>query len=167
VLTLALGLNHQESTPTTTEVGDGSDLETLTDRSGKGVVGMEWDLKDLLNRNRVSAKNQELLLENGLTAQAFVSWLLYAASPGGNGIRDPIAHAISRLIPHPNRGAGDVYDELVELPANGLTELLTKELAGHRPWNRIWRKAIENSPSERLRKLADQLGVPVPDSGYW
>ncbi len=165
--TLALGLNHKENTPTTTDAGDGSDLETLTDRPGKGVVGMEWNLKDLLNRNRVSAKNQELLLENGLTAQAFVSWLLYAASPGGNGIRDPIAHAISRLIPHPNRGAGDVYDELAELPANELAEMLTKELTGHRPWNRIWRKAIENSPSERLQKLADHLGVPVPDSGYW
>jgi hypothetical protein len=67
---------------------------------------MEWNLSDLLVRNRVNAKNQDLLLENGLTAQAFVSWLFYAASSGGNGIRDPIAHTVSRLIPDPTRGAG-------------------------------------------------------------
>lgn len=165
--TLALGLKHAKNTSTTTGTEVESDLETTPGEVEKGVVGMEWKLKHLLNRNRVSAKNQEMLLENGLTAQAFVSWLLYAASPGGNGIRDPIAHAISRLIPHPDRGAGDVYDELAELPANELAELLTRELTGHRPWNRIWRKAMENSPRERLRKLADQIGVSVPDSGYW
>ena len=144
--TLALGLNHKKNTPTTTDADDRSDLETSTGEIGKGVVGMEWNLKDLLIRNRVSAKNQELLLENGLTAQAFVSWLLYAASTSGNGIRDPIAHAVCRLIPDPNRGAGGVFDQLAELPANELAEMLTRELTGQSPWNRIWRKAMEDAP---------------------
>jgi hypothetical protein len=76
--TLALGLNHKKNTSTTTGAGIEPDLAAESDSHEKGVVGMEWNLSDLLMRNRVSAKNQDLLLEKGLTAQAFVSWLLYA-----------------------------------------------------------------------------------------
>lgn len=165
--TLALGLKRAKNTPTTTGADEGSDLEAPSSKALKGVVGMDWNLKDLLVRNRVSAKNQELLLENGLTAQAFVSWLLYAASPGGNGIRDPIAHTISRLISHPDRGAGGAYDQLAELPANELAEIITRELTGYSAWNKTWRNAMEGAPRDRLRTLAYQLGVPIPDTGYW
>lgn len=165
--TLALGLKHAKNTPTTTRSKIESDLKTTPGGLEKGVVGMEWNLSDLFLRNRISAKNQELLLENGLTAQALVSWLLYAASTSGNGIRDPIAHAVSRLIPDPSRGAGGAFDQLSELPANELADMLTRELAGQSPWNQTWRKAMEGAPRSRLRTLADQLGVPVSDPGYW
>ena len=165
--TLALGLDHKNRTPTTTNAGIEPDLATESDSLEKVVVGMEWNLSDLLLRNRVSAKNQELLLGKGLTAQAFISWLLYAASTGGNGIRDPIAHSVSRLIPNPSRGAGGAFDELAELPANELADMLTKELAGQSPWNQIWQKTMEGAPRSRLRTLADQLGIPVSDLGNW
>lgn len=165
--TLALGLNHKKNTPTTTGSEIETDLEITPGVLKKGVVGMEWDLSDLLLRNRISAKNQELLLENGLTAQALVSWLLYAASTSGNGIRDPIAHAVSRLIPDPSRGSGGTFDQLSELPANELADMLTKELAGQSPWNQTWRKGMAGAPRSRLRTLADQLGVPVSGPGYW
>ncbi|MDI6694290.1 MAG: DnaA N-terminal domain-containing protein [Anaerolineales bacterium] len=165
--TLALGLNHNKNTPTTTDADGESDSEISASIIGKGVVGIEWNLSDLLLRNRISAKNQELLLEKGLTAQAFVSWLLYAASTSGNGIRDPIAHAVSRLISDPSRGAGGAFDQLSELPAKELAELLAREINGQSPWNQIWRKAMEGAPRSRLRTLADQLGVPVSNPGYW
>jgi hypothetical protein len=165
--TLALGLNHKKNTPTTTDADGESDSEISASIIGKGVVGMEWNLSDLLIRNRVSTKNQELLLVKGLTAQAFVSWLLYAASTSGNGIRDPIAHAVSRLIPDPSRGAGGAFDQLSDLPANELAEMLTREINGQSPWNQTWRKAMEGAPRSRLRTLADQLGVPVSGPGYW
>jgi len=165
--TLALGLNHKKNTPTTTDADGEPDLEIPASTIRKGGVGMEWNLSDLLLRNRVSAKNQDLLLGKGLTAQAFISWLLYAASTGGNGIRDPIAHTVSRLIPNPSRGAGGAFDELAELPANELADMLTRELAGQGPWNQIWRKTMEGAPRSRLRTLADQLGIPVSDSGNW
>lgn len=165
--TLALGLNHKKNTPTTTDADGEPDSEVSAGTIVKGVVGMEWYLSELLLRNRISVKNQELLLENGLTAQALVSWLLYAASTSGNGIRDPIAHAISRLIPDPSRGAGGAFDQLSELPANELADMLTRELAGQSPWNQIWRKTMEGAPRSRLRALADQLGVSVPEIGYW
>jgi len=157
--TLALGLNHYKNTPTTTDADDEPDSEIPASRIAKGVVGMEWDLSDLLVRNRIGAKNQELLLENGLTAQAFVSWLLYAASQGGNGIRDPIAHAVSRLIPDPSRGAGGALDQLAEMPANELVEMLTRELAGQNPWNQTWRKVMDGAQRIRLQTLAQQLGI--------
>jgi hypothetical protein len=165
--TLALGLNHKKNTPTTTDADREPDLEIPASIIGKGVVGMEWNLLDLLVRNRISAKNQELLLENGLTAQALVSWLLYAASTSGNGIRDPIAHAVSRLISDPSRSAGGAFDQLSELPANELADMLVREIDGQSPWSQTWRKAMEDAPRSRLRTLADQLGVPVSDPGYW
>jgi hypothetical protein len=165
--TLALGLKHEKNTPTTTVTGDESISEIPAGTSELGVVGCEWDLSELLARNRISVKNQQLLLKNGLTAQAFVSWLLYAASQNGNGIRDPIGHAVSRLIPDPTRGAGGAYDQLAGLPANELADLLTRELNGQSPRNQTWRKAMEGAPRLRLRTLADQLGVSVPESGYW
>ncbi len=162
--TLALGLHHKKNTSTTTDDGIESDLGDPFGRHDKGVVGMEWNLSELLSRNRVSTKNQELLLENGLTVQAFVSWLLYSASPAGDGIRDPIAHTISRLIPDPTRGAGGTLDRLAELPANELADMLTRELAGQSPWNQAWRKVMEGAPRSRLRMLADQLSISVPDA---
>jgi hypothetical protein len=165
--TLTLGLNHKKNTPTTTDAGIESDMSAESDRVKKGVVGMEWNLSDLLIRNRVSTKNQELLLEKGLTAQVFVSWLLYAASTGGNGIRDPIAHTVSRLLPNPSCGAGGAFDKLAELPANELADMLTRELARQSPWNQIWQKTMEGAPRSRLRTLADQLGIPVSDLGNW
>jgi hypothetical protein len=165
--TLALGLNHKKNTPTTTDADGENDSGIPANTTGKGVVGMEWNLLDLLVRNRISVKNQELLLENGMTAQALVSWLLYAASTSGNGIRDPIAHAVSRLISDPSRGSGGTFDQLSELPANELAEMLVREINGHSPWNQTWRKAMEGAPRSRLRTLADQLGVPVSDPGYW
>jgi len=163
--TLALGLQHKKNTSTTTDDGVESDLADPFGRYDKGVVGMEWNLSELLSRNRVSTRNQELLLERGLTAQAFVSWLLYAASASGNSIQDPIGHAISRLIPAPTRGAGGAWDKLAELPTNELANVLTKELAGESPWNQVWRKAMGGAPRDRLRMLADQLGITGSDIG--
>ena len=160
-------MNHQENTPTTTDADDGSDLETPTGEIRSGVVGPDWDLKALLIHNRISAKNQALLLENGLTAQAFVSWLLYAASPSGDGIRDPVAHAVSRLISNPDQGAGGAFDQLAGMPASELADLLTRELNAQSPWNHLWRKSMAGAQRTRLRTLADQLGISISDSDGW
>ncbi len=161
--TLILGLKHLENTLTTTHANakNGIEQNSSSREVTQEVVGSEWDLNGLLNHNRVSAKNQEILLNSGLTAQAFISWLLYAASPGGNGIRDPIAHTVSRLIPDPTHGAGGGYDQLARLPASELAELLTRELDGGGSRDPTWQKVMDSSPRSRLRLLADQLGVPV------
>ncbi len=162
--TLALGLNHNKTTSTTTDAGFESDSVAPSDRPEEGVVGMEWNLSDLFVRNQISAKNQKLLLENGLRVQAFVSWLFYAASSGGNGIRDPIAHTVSRLIPDPTHGAGGAYDQLAGLPAYELADLLTRELNGQSPWNQTWRKVMDGAQRIRLQTLAQQLGVSASNN---
>ena len=131
------------------------------------MVAGEWILTDLLSLNQISTKNQEQILGKGVTAQTFISWLLYAASQGGSGIREPIGHAVSRLIQDPSRGAGGVFERLAGLPANELIDLLTREMSGASPWNTDWGTALADAPRTRLRALADQLGVPVPKANDW
>jgi len=131
-----------------------------------GVVAGEWKLPDLLSLNRISAKNQELLLDKGVSARAFISWLLYSASNGGIGILDPIGHAVSRLIQNPSQGAGGACDRLAALPANKLADMIFQELDFQNPSNVDWRTAMEGVSHIRIRVLADQLGVPVPNSNY-
>jgi hypothetical protein len=154
-------LNHPENTSTTTDASLASEAAAASGRSQMGVV--EWDVSDLLIRNLVSAKTQKLLLDKGLTAQTLISWLLYAASPAGRGIRDPIAHAISRLIQAPARGAGGAYDQLAHIPMSELADLLTTELNGGYSINPTWRKAMQGTPRARLQALADQLGIDPSD----
>jgi hypothetical protein len=164
--TLALGLNHSNNTPTTSEANINFEMAASPSKDEQEAVGVAWDLPDLLERNRVSAKNQGLLLGKGSTAQAFISWLFYAASPAGSGIRDPIAHAISRLLSNPKRGAGSAFDQLAGLPANQLAHLLIQALEGYSPRQPAWHKAMAGATRARLLALTDQLGIDVPDSGY-
>ena len=105
-------------------------------------------------------------MDKGVSARSFISWLIYAASKGGNGIRDPIGHAVSRLIQNPSQGAGGACDRLAALPANKLADLVFQELEFQNPSNVDWRTAMEGVSHVRIRVLADQLGVPVPNSKY-
>jgi hypothetical protein len=161
---LTPGFKHLENTPTTSSGSSRFDSEDPNDRINKAVVAGDRTLSDLLSLNRISTKNQELLLKKGVTAQTYISWLLYAASQNGSGIRDPIGHAVSRLIQDPSRGAGGVFERLAGLPAHELTDLLHRELNDQSPWNTDWGTALADAPRTRLRVLADQLGVPVPKS---
>ena len=164
---LTPGFKHPENTSTTSTGSSSFDDEVPNDPINKKVVGGGWILTDLLSLNRISTKNQELILGKGVTAQTFISWLLYAASQGGSGIREPIGHAVSRLIQDPSQGAGGVFERLAGLPANELIDLLTREMIGASPWNTDWGTAMADAPRTRLRALADQLGVPVPKVNDW
>jgi hypothetical protein len=167
LISLTPGFKHLINTQTTSAAKDNIDSEGISSEMEKEVVAGEWKLSDLLTLNRVSTRNQELLSGKGLTAQAFISWLLYAASRNGNGINDPVGHAISRLLQDPTQGAGGAFDRLAGLPANELTSLLQWELDRQSPWNTDWRTVMGDAPRPRLRALADQLGVPVPNSNDW
>ena len=164
---LTPGFKHPENTSTTSSGSSSFDDEVPNDPINKKVVVGDWILTDLLSLNRISTKNQEQILGKGITAQAFISWLLYAASQGGSGIREPIGHAVSRLIQDPSRGAGGVFERLAGLPADELIDLLKREMSGASPWNTDWGTALADAPRTRLRALADQLGVPVPKANDW
>ena len=163
---LTPGFKHLENTSTTSSGSSSFDDDDQIDPINKKVVAGDWNLTDLLSLNRISTRNQDLLLEKGVTAQSFISWLLYAASQGGSGIREPIGHAVSRLIQDPSRGAGGVFERLAGLPADELIDLLKREMSGASPWNTDWSTALADAPRTRLRALADQLGVPINDSEY-
>jgi len=83
-----------------------------------------WELKRLLSQNDVHPKVQKELLEVQASAHAFVSWVLYAASPRSGQLADPLGYAISRLREHPLREARGVFRKLADLPPCDLLALI-------------------------------------------
>ncbi len=120
----------------------------------------EWDMSVLLALNPVSdAKLKKRVLENG-DANAFVSWLLYAYSPEGKGIRSPSNLAISNLGRDPTQGAKRVYLDLARLGPVRLRDnfdaLLNdpyRQFLEKNEFSRLFRK----TPSEKLRELKSCL----------
>jgi len=104
----------------------------------KGGVGKQayWDLKFLLNNNQV--RNEESILDLQKTrgtsvqkiASGFVSWLLYAYSPQGERIDDPVSLAVKRLQAGSHAGAGGDFDRLAGLRPYELKAIFDKDFAG-------------------------------------
>jgi hypothetical protein len=138
------------------------DSPTSTGEDEPVVEGAAWKLADLLEMNHVSQKKREALLAQGISGTPFVSWLLYAASSRGEAIKDPVSVAISKLLENPREGAGGAYDRLAELLDEQLCDLVWDELRLNRPSNRDWRQVMENAPRNRLRQLAEELGIELP-----
>ncbi len=89
---------------------------------GVGTVPDFWELETLLQQNDVHPKVQKELLEVEASVHAFVSWVLYVASPQSGNLSDPLGYAISRLRENPLREARGVFRQLADLPP---AELLT------------------------------------------
>ena len=83
-----------------------------------------WVLDRILILNRVHPKTQKAV--RGASSLALVSWLLYALSPQGQGIDQPISYALARLKDDPQTGAGDDYDKLARLVPCELIEVAYK-----------------------------------------
>jgi hypothetical protein len=83
-----------------------------------------WELKTLLEQNDVHPKVQRELLEVQASVQAFVSWVLYAASPSSGRLSDPLGYALSRLREHPLKEARSPFRQLAYLPPEELLELI-------------------------------------------
>lgn len=125
---------------------NGSDLNTLkhplnTDQeitsttdpltgTRNGSAGAEmaipdyWELETLLEQNDVHPKVQRELLEVQASVHAFVSWVLYAASPMSGKLSDPLGYALSRLREHPLKEARGTFRQLADLPPVELLELI-------------------------------------------
>ena len=100
--------NTKEKTPPTTQ---------------KPVGGRRWDLKSLLQDNDVHPRVRQELLDKQASAQAFVSWLLYAMSPASGKLNDPLGYAISRLRDDPTQAARGVFSQLASLSPHELLKL--------------------------------------------
>jgi hypothetical protein len=92
----------------------------------------------LLENNRVQLGSRKYLLARNKAwgrdlkslSAGFVSWLLYAYSPEGVSVRDPVGLAIQRLGKNVHAGAGGGFDRLAGLTPYELQALFEADLAG-------------------------------------
>ncbi len=103
---------------------------------GRGVGNPAyWDFDSLVTNNQV-AKVAEIRKQQKATgtnieklAQGFVSWLLYAYSPSGRRVENPVALAAKRLLENIHAGAGGDYDRLAQLRPVELKAIFDQDLA--------------------------------------
>ena len=93
-------------------------------KAAEAVAPDFWELELLLQQNDVHPKVQKELLEVQASVHAFVSWVLYVASPGSGNLSDPLGYAISRLREHPLREARGVFRQFADLPPSELLMLI-------------------------------------------
>jgi hypothetical protein len=98
---------------------------------------------------------QRELLEVEASVHAFVSWVLYVASPQSGNLSDPLGYAISRLREHPLREARGIFRQLADLSPAELLALIDStptrayELPKqtNHPLAHAWKKAMgSNNP---------------------
>jgi hypothetical protein len=87
-------------------------------------VPSSWVLRKILVQARVHPKVTKDLLAKNASVQAFVSWLLYACSAAGEGIKNPLAYALASLREDVTRGPGCAFDQLAALPPVELIRLV-------------------------------------------
>lgn len=105
-----------------------TDRESTSNTAGAVAAPGSWNAKQLLQQNHVHPKVQQQLLEVQVSAQALVSWILYAASSEAKWIGDPLGYAISRLRMEPQTGAGAPFNRLAALPPRELEVRLDRAL---------------------------------------
>ena len=97
-----------------------------------------WDFDFLMSNNSVNPGSKVNLLRTnkkfgrsiaGLSS-GFVSWLLYAYSPAGSKISDPIGLAVKRLCENVSAGAGGDFNRLAKLSPYALKSLFDADMAG-------------------------------------
>ncbi len=93
-------------------------------KAAEAVAPDFWKLELLLQQNDVHPKVQKELLEVQASVHAFVSWVLYVASPKSGNLSDPLGYAISRLREHPLREARGVFRQFADLPPSELLMLI-------------------------------------------
>ncbi len=109
-----------------------------TSKSGRMGNMAFWDFDFLMSNNSVNPGSKVNLLKANKKfgrsiaslSAGFVSWLLYAYSPAGSKISDPIGLAVKRLCENVNAGAGGEFNRLAKLSPFALKTLFDTDLAG-------------------------------------
>jgi hypothetical protein len=123
-----------------------------------------WSLEKLLER--ADTKNRTALLGQEKNAMPFVSWLIYGASQ--DSIQNPYSLAIAKLKENPGFSAGGASDRLAALPPQPLANLIEQELTFRSPPDHNWRMLFAQAKRDRLRLLADALGLRLDiQEGSW
>jgi len=121
----------------------------VTDLSGN------WSLEKLLAR--ADKKNRQALLDQEKNALPFVSWILYGASQPN--IQNPYSLAIAKLKENPGVGAGGASERLAELQPRNLARLIEQSFTFYSPTDQNWRRLFAEVKRDRIRLLADALGL--------
>jgi hypothetical protein len=137
-------------------------------------VGEEWDFTKLFKSCRIDQETQKALMRNQASAQAFVSHLIYAFSPEGSSLNQPIRFAVKQIL---RPGDGDLghgprHDRLASLGPAGLQHLIRNtsiiegydflvsgDFVGKRDWAQIMGGHINADPLIELGELLGLLGI--------
>jgi len=124
-------------------------VAVVTDSEGN------WSLDKLLAR--ADKKNQSVLIEQEKSAIPFVSWMIHGASQPG--IQNPYSLAIAKLKEAPGISAGGASDRLAAIPPRDLVRLIEYSFSFYSPSDRNWRMLFAEAKRDRIRLLADTLGL--------
>jgi len=116
-----------------------------------------WDLETLMQNNSVYTPNQRELKKYGASAQAFVSWLIYSATPAGARLTDPVGNAIARLLDSPKIGAGGACNILAALPPQEFKAALEKDLHGGLVSTSGYSLALRQASTDVKKELLQRL----------
>ena len=128
-----------------------------------------WDWDDLMSKNSVSLPmSKKLLIANkqagheiSLLCHNFVSWMLYAYSEAGRGVKTPVSNALARLQENTFSGAGGDFERLAALTPHELKSLIDADLAGKELPNTLAANLYEfnftNTPEDYKRELRRRL----------
>ncbi|MEA3349565.1 MAG: DnaA N-terminal domain-containing protein [Chloroflexota bacterium] len=153
-------LNTSTTTTTMTNAPIASGGMPETGNKKTVVVGDLWDFLVIFQRFPINSSTKKRLKENKASPHAFVSHLLYAISPSGQGINSPLAYTLSELKANPHMGAGEHFDRLAMLPPRELWHLFQegfKNKGLRTTGNADWDSAMLGSRLARLNGLAEQL----------
>jgi hypothetical protein len=143
-------LNTIKHIPNTEKKNTSTTQHAFGVKKSAEVVPSFWELEVLLQQNDVHPRVQKELLEVQASVHAFVSWVLYVASPKSGNLSDPLGYALSRLREHPLREARGIFRQFADLPPDEL--LLMMESTPHNaygipkqvehPLAHAWKKAM-------------------------
>lgn len=139
----------QDSSNLSADDPDLQAVAVVTDSNGN------WDLEKLLAR--ADKKNRQILLNQEKDAQAFVSWVIHGASQAS--IQNPYSLAIAKLKENPRTSAGGASERLAAYRPRQLAGLIEQELTFRSPSDRNWRMLFAQAKRDRIRLLADALGL--------
>ena len=124
-------------------------VAVVTDSSGN------WSLDKLLAR--ADKKNRQVFLDQEKNALPFVSWIIHGASQPN--IQNPYSLAIARLKENPGVGAGGASERLAALQPRDLARLIEQSFTFYSPTDQNWRLLFAEAKRDRIRLLADALGL--------
>jgi hypothetical protein len=114
-------------------------------KSGRVENMAFWDFDFLIQNNSVNPVSKGKLLGTNKKfgrsiaslSTGFVSWLLYAYSPAGTRVSDPVGLAIKRLCENASAGAGGDFNRLGTLTPFALRALFDADMAGIDPYDSL------------------------------